>query len=117
MTDNPYSLHSSSDTCRSSAHALSFFSALIIFGVKAQPVIQICIIENDMTMQVVFIIMNSDNILIIAFEITVTQFLSNLHSLFGCDFFGSKALYQVICEDLGAPCALLSDCSEVLACS
>ena len=41
-------------------------------------------------MQVVFIIVNSYHILIIAFEITVTKLLTNLHSLFGCNFIGAK---------------------------
>ena len=64
-------------------------------------------------MQVVFIIMNSDNILIIAFEITVTQFLSDLQGLFGCDFIGGKALNYVMCEDLCPSCSVGSDGSEV----
>ena len=45
--------------------------ALIMLGGKAQTVIQIRIVENDMAMQVVFIIVDGDNILIIALEITV----------------------------------------------
>ena len=40
-----------------------------MLGGETQPVIQICVIENDMAMQVVFIIVNSYHILIIAFEI------------------------------------------------
>ena len=57
--------------------------------------------------------MNGKHILIIAFQKSVTQFLSDLQGLFGCDFIGGKALNYVVCEDLGAPCALLSDGSEV----
>ena len=68
-------------------------------------------------MQMAFIIMNGDNILIIAFEITVTKLLSDLHSLFGRDFTGGKALYHVVGKDLGASCSCVSDGSEVLACS
>ena len=84
---------------------------------KTKSVIQICVIENDVAMDMLLIIMNSKYILIIALQKFITKLLTNLHSLFGCNFIGSKALYQVICEDLGAPCALLSDGSEVLACS
>ena len=68
-------------------------------------------------MQVVFIIMDGDNILIIAFEITVTKLLSDLHSLFGCNFIGGEALYHVVCEDLCSPCSCVPDGSEVLTCS
>ena len=88
-----------------------------MLGGKAKSVIQISIIENDVAMQVVFIGMNGNNILIIAFKITVTKFLSDLHSLFGCDFIGCKALNHVVGEDLCSPCSCVSDGSEVLACS
>ena len=50
-------------------------------------------------------------------EITVTKLLSDLHSLFGRDFTGGKALNHVVGKDFGSSCALLSDGSEVLACS
>lgn len=84
---------------------------------KAQTVIQIRIVENDMAMQVVFIVVNSNDILIIAFQITVTKLLTDLHSLFGCDFTRGKALNHVIGKDLGASCACSSDGAEVLTCS
>ena len=84
---------------------------------EAESVIQIGVVKNDMAMQVVFIVVDSDNILIIAFQITVAQLLSDLHSLFGRDFTGGKALNHVVGKDFGSSCALLSDGSEVLACS
>jgi len=92
-------------------------SALIMLGGKAQTVIQICVVENDVAMQVRLVMMNSNDILIIAFQITVAQLLSDLHSLFGRDFTGGKALYHVVGKDLGASCSCVSDGSEVLACS
>ena len=88
-----------------------------MLGGKAQSVTQIGVIENHMTVQVVFIIVDGDNILIIAFQITVTKLLSDLHSLFGSNFTGGKTLNHVIGKDLGASCSCVSDGSEVLACS
>ena len=88
-----------------------------MLGGKAQSVTQIGVIENHMTVQVVFIIVDGDNILIIALEITVAKLLSDLHSLFGCNFTGGKALNHVVGKDLGASCSCVSDGSEVLACS
>lgn len=57
--------------------------------------------------------MNGKHILIITLQETVTQFLSDLQGLFGCDFIRGKALNYVMCEDLCPSCALLSDGSEV----
>ena len=88
-----------------------------MLGGKAQSVTQIGVIENHMTVQVVFIIVDGDNILIIALEITVAKLLSDLHSLFGSNFTGGKTLNHVIGKDLGASCSCVSDGSEVLACS
>ena len=92
-------------------------SALIMLGGKAQTVIQIRIVENDMAMQVVFIIVDGDNIQINALEITVAKLLSDLHSLFGINIAGGETLYHVVGKDLCSPCACSSDGSEVLACS
>ena len=70
-----------------------------------------------MTVQVRLIMVDGYHILIIALEITVAQLLSDLHSLFGRNFTGGKALNHVVGKDLCSSCALLSDDSEVLACS
>ena len=70
-----------------------------------------------MTVQVRLIMVDGYYILIIALEITVAQLLSDLHSLFWCDFARGKALNHVVGKDLGSPCACSSDGSEVLACS
>ena len=88
-----------------------------MLGGKAQTVIQIRIVENDMAMQVRLIMVDSYHILIIAFQITIAKLLSDLHSLFGRNFTGGKALNHVIGKDLGASCSCVSDGSEVLACS
>ena len=80
---------------------------------KAKSVIQIGIIENDVAMQVRFIIVNSKHILVVALQETVAQFLTNLQGLFGCNFIRSKALNYVVCEDLCPSCSVGSDCSEV----
>lgn len=88
-----------------------------MFRCKAKSVIEVCIIENDVTMGMVFIGMNGDNILIIAFQKSVTQFLSDLQGLFGCDFIGSKALNYVMCEDLCPSCSVGSDGSEIFGCT
>ena len=84
-----------------------------MLGGETKPVIQICVVENDVAMQVRLVMMNSNDILIIAFQITVAQFLSDLQGLFGCDFIGSKALNYVVCEDLCPSCSVGSDGSEV----
>ena len=91
--------------------------ALIMLGGKAQSVIQIGVIENDVRVDMGFITMNGKHILIIAFQKSVAQILSDLQGLFGSHFIGGKALYQVICEDLCPPCSSLSDGSEIFACS
>ena len=88
-----------------------------MLGGEAESIIQIGIVENYVAVQVISVIVDSDDILVIAFQITVTQFLSDLHSLFGCDFIGCKALYQVICKDLCASCSRVSDGLEIFACS
>ena len=88
-----------------------------MIGGETQSVIQIGVIKNHMTVQVISIIVDGYHILIIAFQIAVTKLLSDLHSLFGCDFTGGKALNHVVGKDLGTPCACSSDGSEVLACS
>lgn len=66
-----------------------------------------------MTMQVRLIMVDGYHILIIALEITVAQLLSDLHSLFWCDFARGKALNYVVCENLCSSCAVGSDGSEV----
>ena len=88
-----------------------------MLGGKAQSVIQICIIENNMTVQVRLIMVDGYHILIIAFQIAIAKLLTNLHSLFGRDFTGGKTLNHVIGKDLCSPCSCVSDGSEVLACS
>ena len=84
-----------------------------MLGSEAQSVIQICVVENDVTVQMLFIIMNGKHILVVALQETVAKFLSDLQGLFGCNFIRGKALYYVMCEDFGAPCSACSDGSEV----
>ena len=84
-----------------------------MLGGKAQTVIQIRIVENDMAMQVRLIMVDGYHILIIAFQITVAKFLSDLQGLLGCHFIRGETLDYVVCENFGAPCAACSDCSEV----
>ena len=88
-----------------------------MLGGETESVIQICVIENDVAMQMRLIMVDGYHILIIAFQITVAKLLTDLHSLFGCDFTGGKALNHVIGKDLCASCSCVSDGSEVLACS
>ena len=88
-----------------------------MFGRETKPIVKIGVVENDVAVQVRLIMVDGYHILIIAFQIAVAQLLPDLHSLFGRDFAGGKALNHVVGKDLGASCALLSDCSEVLACS
>ena len=88
-----------------------------MLGGETKPIVKIGIVKNDMAMQVVFIVVDSYHILIIAFQITVAKLLSDLHSLFGSDFAGGETLNHVVGKDLCSPCACSSDCSEVLACS
>ena len=88
-----------------------------MLGGETQSVIQIGVVENDVAMQVRLVMMNSNDILIIAFQISVAQLLSDLHSLFWCDFARGKALNHVVGKDLCSPCSCVSDSSEVLACS
>ena len=84
-----------------------------MFVGKTKPVVEICVIENDVTVQMLFIIMNRKHILIVALQETVAQFLSDLQGLFGCHFIRSETLDYVVCEDLCSSCAACSDGSEV----
>ena len=84
-----------------------------MFVSKAESVVKIGVIENDMAMQMRSIIMNGKHILIVALQKSVAKLLSDLQGLFGCHFTGGEALDYVVCKDFGSPCALLSDCSEV----
>ena len=88
-----------------------------MFGRETKPIVKIGVVENDVAVQVRLIMVDGYHILIIALEITVTKLLSDLHSLFGRDFTGGKALYHVVGKDLCSSCACSSDGSEVLACS
>ena len=60
-----------------------------------------------------FIIMNRKHILIVALQKPVTQFLTDLQSLFRCNFIWGETLDYVVGKDFGASCAVCSDCSEV----
>jgi hypothetical protein len=66
--------------------------ALVMFGGETKPVIQICVVENDVTVQMRLIMVDGYHILIITFQIAVAKLLSDLHSLFGCDFAGGAKL-------------------------
>ena len=87
-----------------------------MLGGEAQSVIQIGIIEDDVCMDMLAVAVNGKHILIITFKIAVTKFFTDLHSLFRCNFTGSKALYQVVCKDFCSPCSSVSDSSEIFAC-
>ena len=87
-----------------------------MFGRETKPIVKIGVVENDVAVQVRLIMVDGYHILIIAFQITIAKFLTDLHSLFRCDFARGKALNHVVGKDLGAPCACSSDGAEVLAC-
>ena len=84
-----------------------------MFISEAESVVEVCVIENDVTVQMLFIIMNRKHILIVALQKPVAQFLSDLQGLFGCHFIRGKTLDYVVCENLCSSCAACSDCSEV----
>ena len=88
-----------------------------MFVGKAESVVEVCVVENDVTVQMLFIIMNRKHILIVALQETVAQFLSDLQGLFGCHFIRSETLDYVVCEDLCSPCSTCSDGSEVGGCT
>ena len=88
-----------------------------MFVGKAESVVEVCVVENDVTMRVGLVCVDGKHILIVALQETVAQFLTNLQGLFGCHLIGCKTLDYVVCEDFGAPCALLSDGSEVGSCT
>ena len=84
-----------------------------MFISKAETVVKIGVIENDVAMQMRLIIVDSENILIIALQKSVAKLLADLQGLFGCNLTGGETLNYVVCKDFGSPCALLSDCAEV----
>ena len=88
-----------------------------MFSSETQSVIEICVIENDVTMDMFMVGMDGKHILIIAFQKTVAQFLTNLQGLFGCDLVRSETLDYVVCKDCCPSCSVGSDGSEIFACS
>ena len=86
---------------------------MIVFGGETQSVIKVCVIENDVTMDMRFVRVDGKHILIIAFQKFITKFLANLQSLFGCDFVRSKTLDYVMCKNGCPSCSAGSDGSEV----
>ena len=88
-----------------------------MFGRETKPIVKIGVLENAVAVPVLLIMVDGYHILIIAFQITIAKFLTDLHSLFGSYFTGGETLYHVVGKDLCSPCACSSDGSEVLACS
>ena len=86
---------------------------MIVFVSEAESVVKIRVVENDVAMGMGLVCVNGKDILIVALQETVAQFLSDLQGLFGCHFIRSETLDYVVCENFGAPCAVCSDCSEV----
>ena len=84
-----------------------------MFVGKAESVVEVCVIENDVAMGMGLVCVDCKHILIVALQETVAQFLSDLQGLFGCHFIRSETLDYVVCEDLCSPCSACSDCSEV----
>ena len=84
-----------------------------MFSSKTQSVVEVCVIENDVTMGMGMVSMNSKHILIIAFQKTVAQFLANLQGLFGCDLVRSETLNYVVCKNCCPSCSAGSDGSKV----
>lgn len=84
-----------------------------MFVGKTKPVVEICVIENDVAMGMGLVCVNGKHILVVALQETVAQFLTDLQGLFGCHFIGGETLDYVVCEDLCSPCSTCSDCSEV----
>ena len=84
-----------------------------MFISEAESVVEVCVVENDVTVQMLFIIMNRKHILVVALQKSVTQLLTDLQGLFRCNFIRSETLDYVVCEDLCSPCSACSDCSEV----
>ena len=84
-----------------------------MFVGKAESVVEVCVVENDVTVQMLFIIMNRKHILVVALQKSVTQLLTDLQGLFRCNFIGGETLNYVVGKDFGASCAVCSDCSEV----
>ena len=83
-----------------------------MFVGKAESVVEVCVVENDVTVQMLFIIMNRKHILVVALQETVAKFLSDLQGLFRCNFIRSETLNYVVCENLCSSCAVGSDGSE-----
>ena len=84
-----------------------------MFISEAKSGVKISVIEDDVAMGMGLVCVDCKHILIVALQETVAQFLSDLQGLFGCHFIRSETLDYVVGKDFGAPCALLSDGSEV----
>ena len=86
---------------------------MIVFVSKAESIVKISVIEDDVAMGMGLVCVDCKHILIVALQETVAKFLSDLQGLFRCNFIGCETLDYVVCEDFGAPCAVGSDGSEV----
>lgn len=118
ITDRLFSVQSSSDMRLSSAHARSFFLALIMLSFKGFARDKIRIIYDNMSVAVLVVGMYCNDILILFFQQPMTQFLRYFHSLFGSDFIGSERLNYVLGFGGASPCSeTLSDGSELFSCS
>ena len=84
-----------------------------MFISEAKSVVKISVIENDVAMGMGLVCVNGKHILVVALQKSVTQFLTDLQGLFGCNFIRGKALYYVMCENLCSSCAVGSNGSEV----
>ena len=84
-----------------------------MFISEAKSGVKISVIEDDVAMGMGLVCVDCKHILIVALQKSVGQFLTDLQGLFRCNFIGGETLDYVVGKDFGAPCALLSDGSEV----
>ena len=84
-----------------------------MFISEAKSVVKISVIKNDVAMGMGLVCVNGKHILVVALQKSVTQFLTDLQGLFGCNFIRGKALYYVMCENLCSSCSVGSNGSEV----
>ena len=86
---------------------------MIVFVSKAESIVKISVIEDDVAMGMGLVCVDCKHILIVALQKSVAQFLTDLQGLFRCNFIGGETLDYVVGKDFGASCAVCSDCSEV----
>ncbi len=78
---------------------------------ECKPIDEVSVIENTMQMNMTFIGMDCEKVLVLVFQVLLTHFLADLHSSFGSNFPRFECHNEVLCKDGASACACCCDLS------